>query len=141
MGGMKVDGRLKCSKYVYSVAWLCLTFFVTPWTTAHQTPLSMGFSRQKILEWVAISSSRGTPEETPGSRLEITCVRSPTQFISDRVTEPWFPAGNSTPSLSDLPARVIDSPLLIPPAPWGVGVRGRLSRLGGRRLTDEWRVL
>ena len=30
----------------------------TPWTTAHQAPLSMGFSLAKILEWVAISSSR-----------------------------------------------------------------------------------
>ena len=29
--------------------------FATPWTVAHKTPLSM----EKILEWVAISSSRG----------------------------------------------------------------------------------
>ena len=30
----------------------------TPWTVACQAPLSMGFSRQKMLEWVAISFSR-----------------------------------------------------------------------------------
>ena len=47
MGGMKGDGGLKCSKHVYSVAYLCLTFFVTSWTIAHQAPLSMGFSRQE----------------------------------------------------------------------------------------------
>ena len=33
--------------------------FMTPWTVAHQAPLSMIFSRQE-LEWVAISSSRGS---------------------------------------------------------------------------------
>ena len=32
----------------------------TPWTVARHAPLSMGFSRQEILEWVAISSSRGS---------------------------------------------------------------------------------
>ena len=30
----------------------------TPWTVAHQAPLSMEFPRQKILEWIAISFSR-----------------------------------------------------------------------------------
>ena len=33
--------------------------FVIPWTIAHQTPLSLEFPRQEILEWVAISYSRG----------------------------------------------------------------------------------
>ena len=33
--------------------------FVTPWTVTHQAPLFMEFSRQRILEWVAISFSRG----------------------------------------------------------------------------------
>ena len=33
--------------------------FVIPWTVAHQAPLSMGFSQARILEWVAISFSRG----------------------------------------------------------------------------------
>ena len=32
--------------------------FGTPWTIAQQAPLSMEFSRQKILKWVAISFSR-----------------------------------------------------------------------------------
>ena len=34
--------------------------FVIPWTIAHQTPLSLEFPRQEILEWVAISYSRGS---------------------------------------------------------------------------------
>ena len=29
-----------------------------PWTIADQAPLSMGFFQERILEWVAISSSR-----------------------------------------------------------------------------------
>jgi len=29
----------------------------TPWTAAHQAPLSTGFSKARILEWVAISFS------------------------------------------------------------------------------------
>ena len=32
--------------------------FVTPWTVACQAALSMGFSQARILEWIAISSSR-----------------------------------------------------------------------------------
>ena len=31
--------------------------FVTPQTVAHQAPLSLEFSRQEMLEWVAISFS------------------------------------------------------------------------------------
>ena len=33
--------------------------FVTPWTVAHQAPLSMGILQARILEWVAMPSSRG----------------------------------------------------------------------------------
>ena len=44
-------------------------FFVIPWTVAHQTPLSMGFSRQKIVEWVAISSSRGSFRPRDGTQV------------------------------------------------------------------------
>ena len=35
---------------------LCLT--ATPWTIAQQAPLSMGFPK-RILEWVAMPSSKG----------------------------------------------------------------------------------
>ena len=34
--------------------------FVTPWTVACQAPLSMGILQARILQWVAISSSRGS---------------------------------------------------------------------------------
>ena len=34
--------------------------FVTQWTVAHQAPLSMGILQARILEWIAISSSRSS---------------------------------------------------------------------------------
>jgi len=33
---------------------------VTPWTAAHQAPLSTGILQTRILEWVAMPSSRGS---------------------------------------------------------------------------------
>ena len=30
--------------------------FATPWTVAHQAPLSMGFFQARTLEWVAVSN-------------------------------------------------------------------------------------
>ena len=36
--------------------------FATPWTVAHQAPLSMGFSRQEYWKRVAMPSSRGSPD-------------------------------------------------------------------------------
>ena len=43
--------------------------FAALWTVACQAPLSLGFSRQEILEWVAIPFSRGSPDPgtEPGS--------------------------------------------------------------------------
>ena len=34
--------------------------FVTPWTVARQALLSMGILQARILEWVAMPSSRGS---------------------------------------------------------------------------------
>ena len=40
----------------------CVRLFVTPWTEAHQAPLSMGILQARILEWVAMPSSRGSSQ-------------------------------------------------------------------------------
>ena len=42
--------------------------FAIPWTVAHQAALSMEFSKPRILEWVAISSSR---ESLPSRMLTL----------------------------------------------------------------------
>ena len=40
--------------------------FVTPWTTAHQTPLSMGFSRQEY--WSGLSCPPPGDRPNPGTK-------------------------------------------------------------------------
>ena len=38
----------------------CVQLFATPWTIAYQAALSMGILQARILEWVAMPSSRGS---------------------------------------------------------------------------------
>ena len=50
----------------------CVWLFMTPWIGAYQTPLSMGIFQARVLEWVAVSSSRGSSQPrdwTPVSRI------------------------------------------------------------------------
>ena len=47
--------------------------YVTPWTVAHQTLLSMGILRTRIMEWAAISFSRGI-FLTQGSNTHLFCL-------------------------------------------------------------------
>ena len=46
----------------------CVWLFVTPWTVAHQIPLSLG-SPSKNTKWVAISSSRGSSRPRDWTRF------------------------------------------------------------------------
>ena len=53
--------------------------FATPWTITHQAPLSMEFSRQEILEWVAIPISRGSSrprDQTRSATLQADSLSS-----------------------------------------------------------------
>ena len=55
--------------------WRCSVMsdcFVTPWTVAHQAPLSMGISQARILDRLAISSSRGSSR--PSNRTLVSCI-------------------------------------------------------------------
>ena len=49
---------LCCAVLSHSV----MSDFVTPWTVAHQAPLSMGILQARTLEWVAMPSSRGSSQ-------------------------------------------------------------------------------
>ena len=51
----------------------CVWLFATLWTVAHQALLSMGLSQARILEWIAISYSRGPFR----SRMELASPASP----------------------------------------------------------------
>ena len=48
--------RTKMHRKVKSLSHVQL--FETPWTAAHHAPLSMGLLQERILEWVAMPSSR-----------------------------------------------------------------------------------
>ena len=53
--------KCPCALERKSVSHFChVWLFVTPQTVARQAPLSMGFFQVRILEWVAISLSRGS---------------------------------------------------------------------------------
>ena len=71
--------QIPCSNCVCLVSHVRL--FATPWTVAHQAPLSMGIFQARILEWVAMPSSQrrdhiqvsciagNLPSEPPGKPL------------------------------------------------------------------------
>ena len=46
--------------------------FGTPQTVAHQAPLSMRILQARILEWVAISFSRGSSQ--PRDQIQVSCI-------------------------------------------------------------------
>ena len=48
-------------KYVLSLS-SCVRVFTTPWAIALQAPLSTGILQARILEWVAMPSSRGSSQ-------------------------------------------------------------------------------
>ena len=53
-----IEYKMRPSVVVQSLSHVQL--FATPWTVAHQAPLSMGIFQARILEWVAMLSSRGS---------------------------------------------------------------------------------
>ena len=71
--------NLHFTAYSYHSILLCYTELLsgvqltaTPWTAARQAPLSMKFSQARILEWVAISSSRGSSQ--PRDQTQVSYV-------------------------------------------------------------------
>ena len=62
---------------VPSLLFVCLVTqsvrrFVTPWTVAHQAPLSVGILQARILEWLAMASSRGS--SPPRDRTQVSHI-------------------------------------------------------------------
>ena len=48
--------------------------FATPWTVAHQAPLSIGILQVRILEWVASPSSRGSSQ--PRDWIQVSALQA-----------------------------------------------------------------
>ena len=61
--------------------------FVTPWTVAHQAPLSMGFSRQEYWSGLLFPS----PGDLPDPGIE---PRSPALQADTLTSEPGFSSGH-----------------------------------------------
>ena len=53
-----ITGKTSASKEDDAGMLSHVRLFVTPWTVAHQAPLSKGISLVRILKWIVISSSR-----------------------------------------------------------------------------------
>ena len=77
--GIVVSGSGSFSKYAVlcCVALSCsvMSDSATPWTVAHQAPLSMGILQAKILEWVAMPFSRGPSQTRDQTQLSHTAGR------------------------------------------------------------------
>ena len=92
---------------------------MTPGTVARQAPLSMEFSRQER-EWVAISSSRGSPQ--PGdSNPHLLCLRhwQVASVLLSHLGSPLLSRFPLKPTLSLSPFLPASQRLLfaVPPAP------------------------
>ena len=55
---------------VYSLSRVRLS--VTQWTVARRAPLSLGILQARILEWVAMPSSRGSSQAR--DRTQVSCI-------------------------------------------------------------------
>ena len=68
---MHVVAKHKTAKH--TTDWLPTIMCVAaPWTVAHQAPLSTGILQTRILEWVAMSSSRGSSQ--PRDRTQVSHI-------------------------------------------------------------------
>ena len=72
----------------------CVQLFVTPWTVAHQPPLSIGFSRQEYWSGLPFPSPGGLPN--PGIK-----PRSPALEADTLISEP--PGGTITIKSNPIP--------------------------------------
>ena len=64
-------GSFLCCAVLCLVAQSC-PFFATPWTATHQVPLSVGILKARILESVAMPSTRGSSQ--PRDRMKFSCI-------------------------------------------------------------------
>ena len=74
------DSMLFCAVHSHSSH---VQLFGTPWTVAHQAPLSMGILQARILKWVAMPCP--PPRDLPNPRIK---YRSPTLQADSLPSEP-----------------------------------------------------
>ena len=77
MGGGSVQIEKHCSGYKEIRELSPVQLFATPWTVAHQAPLSMGFSRQEYWSRLPFSS----PGDLPDPGIEPMSLESPALVV------------------------------------------------------------
>ena len=82
------------STHVSCVSFSALTFshvqiFVTPWTLAHQVPLSMGILQARTLEWIPMSFSRGSSQPRDQIQVSLIAGRLFTIWATRETHEYW----------------------------------------------------
>ena len=78
--GVKTDKS--CTKHIGGLVAKSCPTLMTPWSVAHQAPLSMGFFQARILAWIAISFSRDL--SNPGVALQADSL--PTELPGNSLT-------------------------------------------------------
>ena len=106
----------------------------TPWTVAHQAPLSMGILQARILAWVAMPSSRGSsqPMDQPRILCHLSHQGSPTivewvayPFSTDlHLPNPGMEPGSPALQADSLPTELPGKQL----SPWYTYIKGNLVR-------------
>ena len=67
-----IQGKPPCFPQYSSVQLLTpLQLFATPWTVGFQVSLSVGILQARILEWIAMSSSRRSSH--PRDQAQVSC--------------------------------------------------------------------
>ena len=93
--------------------------FASPWTVAHQAPLSMGILQARVLECIAMPSSRGSSKPRDWTQVSHTAGRSFTVWTSREAQQLIGPEKQASLPLS---VRTCSQP-------WPWGLRGYLQRL------------
>ena len=78
-----------CCAALCLVTQSCL-LFATPWDVTCQAALSMGILQARILEWVAMSSSRGSSQ--PRDQTCVSCIAGGI-FTTEALVIPWGDQG------------------------------------------------
>ena len=81
----KITQHWSCAQLISHVQ-----LFATPWTVAHQAPLSIGILQARILEWVAIPSFKGWIFPTKGQNWSLLHDRRIIYHLSHQGTPPCW---------------------------------------------------
>ena len=82
------SGKPKC-KYICTLSHSVVSDSAIPWTITCQAPLSMGILQARILEWVAMPSSRGSSQPRDRTWHSCTARRLFTIWATRETQEYW----------------------------------------------------